>query len=82
MCVLNLSERGLSDDRLHYLLNTAPPQSIIVLEDVDCALTHDSNKDAYRVCVCVCGVPFCYLFKKVSRSGLLNFTHDYVHRIT
>lgn len=50
LCVLNLSERGLSDDRLHYLLNTAPPQSIIVLEDIDCAINKtDSKTDVYRV---------------------------------
>jgi len=35
--VLNLSERGLSDDRLNYLLSVAPQQSIILLEDVDAA---------------------------------------------
>ena len=37
MCVLNLSERGLTDDRLNHLLNTAPVQSIILLEDIDAA---------------------------------------------
>ena len=37
ICVLNLSERGLSDDRLNYLLSVAPQQSIILLEDVDAA---------------------------------------------
>ena len=37
ICVLNLSERGLSDDRLNHLLTVAPQQSIILLEDVDAA---------------------------------------------
>ena len=37
ICVLNLSERGLSDDRLNHLLSVAPQQSIILLEDVDAA---------------------------------------------
>jgi chaperone BCS1 len=37
ICVLNLSERGLSDDRLNHLLAVAPEQSIILLEDVDAA---------------------------------------------
>ena len=30
ICVLNLSERGLSDDRLNYLLSVAPQQSLIL----------------------------------------------------
>lgn len=37
ICVLNLSERGLSDDRLNHLLAVAPEQSIILLEDIDAA---------------------------------------------
>ena len=37
ICVLNLSERGLSDDRLNHLLTMAPEQSIILLEDIDAA---------------------------------------------
>ena len=34
---MNLSERGLSDDRLNHLLSVAPEQSIILLEDIDAA---------------------------------------------
>ncbi|XP_033168937.1 mitochondrial chaperone BCS1 [Drosophila mauritiana] len=37
VCLLNLSERGLTDDRLNHLLNVAPEQSIILLEDIDAA---------------------------------------------
>ena len=37
ICVLNLSERGLSDDRLNHLLSVVPQQSLILLEDVDAA---------------------------------------------
>ena len=37
ICVLNLSEMGLSDDRLNHLLSVAPQQSLILLEDVDAA---------------------------------------------
>ncbi|KAK7103843.1 mitochondrial chaperone BCS1-like [Littorina saxatilis] len=46
ICVLNLSEKGLSDDRLNYLLTVAPEQSIILLEDVDAAfLSRDLSKE-------------------------------------
>ncbi|PVU86448.1 hypothetical protein BB559_003741 [Furculomyces boomerangus] len=37
ICVLNLSERGHTDDRLNYLLTVAPERSIILLEDIDAA---------------------------------------------
>lgn len=37
ICVLNLSERGLSDDRLNHLLSVAPQNTIILLEDIDAA---------------------------------------------
>lgn len=33
ICLLSLSERGLTDDRLNHLLANAPERSIILLED-------------------------------------------------
>jgi chaperone BCS1 len=44
--VLNLSERGLSDDRLNHLLTVAPEHSIILLEDVDAAFA--SREDSQQ----------------------------------
>lgn len=58
ICILNLNERGLSDDRLNVLLSVAPPRSLILLEDIDAAFTkRENSRDAYP------GVTF---------SGLLN----------
>ncbi|KAM0789351.1 hypothetical protein ACM66B_000182 [Microbotryomycetes sp. NB124-2] len=37
ICVLNLSERGLTDDKLNHLLANAPERSIVLLEDIDAA---------------------------------------------
>lgn len=37
ICVLNLSDRSMSDDRLQHRLADAPEDSIILLEDVDAA---------------------------------------------
>ncbi|KAM0748391.1 hypothetical protein T439DRAFT_327661 [Meredithblackwellia eburnea MCA 4105] len=37
ICVLNLSERGLTDDKLNHLLVNAPERSVVLLEDVDAA---------------------------------------------
>lgn len=38
ICVLNLSDPSLTDDRLLHLVNTAPRDSLILLEDIDCAV--------------------------------------------
>jgi chaperone BCS1 len=35
--VLNLSERGLTDDKLNYLMSNVPERSFILIEDVDAA---------------------------------------------
>merc|ERR1719495_966570 len=52
VCILNLSDRGMSDDRLQHLLNTAPLRSIILLEDIDAAFVSreatDQNRLAYE----------------------------------
>lgn len=37
VCIVNLSAVGMSDDRLSDLLNYAPHNSILLLEDVDAA---------------------------------------------
>ena len=37
ICVLNLSERGLADDKLFHLLSNAPERSFILIEDIDAA---------------------------------------------
>lgn len=37
ICLLNLSERGLADDKLIHLLSNAPERSFILIEDVDAA---------------------------------------------
>nr|CAI5854383.1 unnamed protein product [Callosobruchus analis] len=62
--VLNLSERGLSDDRLNHLLSTAPQQSILLLEDIDAAFVSreetPQQKSAYEG------------LNRVTFSGLLN----------
>jgi len=66
ICVLNLSERGLTDDRLSHLLTVVPPRSIILLEDIDAAfgkrvVNPAEEKNQYE------GSPVMITF-----SGLLN----------
>ncbi|CAG8441676.1 3125_t:CDS:2 [Ambispora leptoticha] len=60
ICLLNLSERGLTDDRMNHLLSNAPERSIILLEDIDAAFTKRlaPNQQSYQ--------------STVTFSGLLN----------
>ena len=37
ICVINLSENVMTDDRLQYLFNVVPERSFILLEDIDAA---------------------------------------------
>ncbi|CAH0547863.1 unnamed protein product [Brassicogethes aeneus] len=64
ICVLNLSERGLSDDRLNHLLSVAPQQSFILLEDIDAAFV--SRDDTTQQKAAYEGL------NRVTFSGLLN----------
>ncbi|XP_076254879.1 mitochondrial chaperone BCS1 isoform X2 [Rhynchophorus ferrugineus] len=64
ICVLNLSERGLSDDRLNHLLSLAPQQSIVLLEDIDAAFV--SREDSEQQKAAYQGL------NRVTFSGLLN----------
>ncbi|CAK9437345.1 uncharacterized protein LODBEIA_P17230 [Lodderomyces beijingensis] len=60
ICILNLSENNLTDDRLNHLMNHIPNRSILLLEDVDAAFNkrEQSAEQGYTS-----GVTF---------SGLLN----------
>lgn len=64
ICVLNLSERGLTDDRLNHLLSVAPQQSIILLEDIDAAFVSREDTSAKKAAF--------EGLNRVTFSGLLN----------
>ncbi|XP_014254726.1 mitochondrial chaperone BCS1 isoform X2 [Cimex lectularius] len=64
ICVLNLSERGLTDDRLNHLLSVAPQNTIILLEDIDAAFV--SREDNKQLATAYEGL------NRVTFSGLLN----------
>ena len=62
IATLNLSERGLTDDRLNYLLTKIPQRTIILLEDADAAFSNrrtQTDVDGYQGA-------------NVTFSGLLN----------
>jgi hypothetical protein len=78
ICVLNLSERGLTDDRLNHLLSVAPQQSIILLEDVDAAFaSREENAQGQNQLVhqtsATCGLGFLFCFFGTCKLVLFSF---------
>ena len=62
IAMLNLSERGLTDDRLNHLLTIIPRRTLVLLEDADAAFGNrrtQTDEDGYRGA-------------NVTFSGLLN----------
>lgn len=50
IALLNLNDKGLTDDRLNVLLSVVPPRTIVLLEDVDAAFTKErEQKNTYSV---------------------------------
>lgn len=64
ICVLNLSDRSMSDDRLAHRLADAPENSIILLEDIDAAFV--SREDSKHLEEAYKGL------NRLTFSGLLN----------
>lgn len=60
ICILNLSEQTLTDDRLNHLMNHVPERSILLLEDIDSAFNERKQTEETGY---MSGVTF---------SGLLN----------
>lgn len=50
ICLLNLSERGLTDDKLFHLLSNAPERSFVLIEDIDAAFNKrvQTSEDGYQ----------------------------------
>ncbi|OQV01833.1 hypothetical protein CLAIMM_07124 [Cladophialophora immunda] len=61
IAMLNLSERGLTDDRLNHLLTVIPQRTLVLLEDVDAAFANRRQIEADG-----------YQGANVTFSGLLN----------
>lgn len=63
ICILNLGDPGMTDDRLQHLLAVVPPRSCVLLEDVDFAVGESKPADPTG--------PYAGVMR-VSFSGLLN----------
>ncbi|RFU25111.1 hypothetical protein B7463_g11225, partial [Scytalidium lignicola] len=61
VAIINLSERGMTDDKLAHLLTKVPPRTILLLEDADAAFVNRRNVDNDG-----------YSGVNVTFSGLLN----------
>lgn len=61
IAILNVSERGLTDERLNHLLTKVPPRTIVLLEDADVAFMNRRKPDEDG-----------YTGATVTFSGLLN----------
>ena len=61
IAILNLSERGLTDDRLNHLLANTPQRTLVLLEDADAAFSNRRQTDSDG-----------YTGANVTFSGLLN----------
>ncbi|KAH8107062.1 mitochondrial chaperone BCS1 [Cristinia sonorae] len=57
ICVLNLSERGLADDKLIHLLSNVPERSFVLIEDIDAAFNKrvQTSEDGYQSSVTFSG---------------------------
>ncbi|RDL42320.1 Uncharacterized protein BP5553_02299 [Venustampulla echinocandica] len=61
VAIINLSERGITDDKLAHLMTRLPPRSILLLEDADAAFMNRKQVEADG-----------YSGATVTFSGLLN----------
>lgn len=61
IAIINLSERGLTDDKLNHLLTKIPPRTLVLLEDVDAAYNNRKKVEVDG-----------YAGANVTFSGLLN----------
>lgn len=64
ICIINLSENIMTDDRLQYLFSVVPERSFILLEDIDAAFASRSQPTSQQQGAAAS--------QKVTFSGLLN----------
>ena len=83
ICVLSLSDRGLTDDRLNYLLVVAPQRSVILLEDIDAAFgeSHRSVNSAYQNQLTFSGVLNALDGVAASEARILFMTTNHIEKL-
>jgi len=84
ICLLNLSERGLTDDKLNHLLSNAPERCILLLEDVDAAFlgrNKAAEADGYQANVTFSGLLNSLDGVASSESRIIFMTTNHVERL-
>ncbi|PWN93260.1 hypothetical protein FA10DRAFT_263930 [Acaromyces ingoldii] len=84
ICLLNLSERGLTDDKLNFLLSNAPQRSILLLEDVDAAFLGRQGApeaDGYQSSVTFSGLLNALDGVASGESRIIFMTTNHVERL-
>lgn len=84
ICLLNLSERGLTDDKLNHLLSNAPERSILLLEDVDAAFLgrgKAAESDGYQANVTFSGLLNSLDGVASSESRIIFMTTNHVEKL-
>lgn len=82
ICILNLGERGLTDDRLNHLLSHLPARSILLLEDVDAAFVQRVHaKEGFHSMVTFSGLLNALDGVAASEERLIFMTTNHVDRL-
>ncbi len=83
ICLLNLSERGLTDDKLNHLLSNAPDRSILLLEDVDAAFfgRQQAAEDGYQASVTFSGLLNALDGVASGESRIIFMTTNHIERL-
>ncbi|PWN52524.1 hypothetical protein IE53DRAFT_385035 [Violaceomyces palustris] len=83
ICLLNLSERGLTDDKLNHLLSNVPERSILLLEDVDAAFLgrQQAAEDGYQASVTFSGLLNALDGVASGESRIIFMTTNHVERL-
>ncbi|KAJ3102907.1 mitochondrial chaperone [Phlyctochytrium planicorne] len=81
ICVMNMSERGMTDDRLAHLLANAPHRSLILLEDIDAAFSQRDSNDKFQSMVTFSGLLNALDGIAASEERLVFMTTNHLERL-
>ncbi|KAH7102646.1 BCS1 N terminal-domain-containing protein [Auriculariales sp. MPI-PUGE-AT-0066] len=83
ICVLNLAERGLTDDRLNQMLSSLPDRSFLLMEDVDAVFNKraQTSADGYQSSVTFSGLLNALDGVASGEERVLFLTTNYIDRL-
>lgn len=81
ICMLNLNEQGLTDDRLALALSTVPERSIVLLEDIDAAFNARDAAESYGSAISFTGLLNVLDGVTATEERLLFMTTNHIERL-